>query len=57
MSCVFSDCVQDRPGTNAPLNFTVVGGWSVGYPSLISEVARDSVPEKAGLRVGDMVSS
>lgn len=45
----------DRPGTNAPLNFTVVGGWSVGYPNLISEVERDSAPEKAGLRVGDMI--
>ena len=47
--------LQDRAGTNSPLHFDVVGGWEVGYPIFVSAVEPDSIPEGAGLRVGDQV--
>lgn len=47
---------QDRAGTNSPLDFEVVGGWEVGHPIFIHKVEPKSLPEEAGLRVGDQVS-
>lgn len=46
---------MDRAGTNSPLHFDVVGGWEVGYPIFVSAVEPDSIPEGAGLRVGDQI--
>lgn len=48
--------LQDRAGTNSPLDFEVVGGWEVGQPIFVDKVEPNSIPEKAGLRVGDQVS-
>ena len=59
-SLVHSDFAPPSLGSSwyqSPLNFTVIGGWSVGYPILVSELEAGSDPEKAGLRVGDMVSA
>jgi len=47
---------QDRAGTNSPLSFEVVGGWELGHPIFVSTVEPNSIPERAGLRVGDQVS-
>ena len=51
----FHSSPQDRAGTNSPLNFEVVGGWEVGYPIFVSRVEPSSIPEMAGIRVGDQV--
>ena len=51
----FHSSPQDRAGTNSPLNFEVVGGWEVGYPIFVSRVEPSSIPELAGIRVGDQV--
>ena len=61
MSCipcqpVCSSASQDRAGTNSPLSFEVVGGWELGHPIFVSTVEPNSIPERAGLRVGDQVS-
>lgn len=53
--CVFLP-LQNRAGTNSPLNFAVVGGWEVGQPIFVHQIEPDSIPLKAGLRVGDQVS-
>ena len=60
LSCRHFPCVffiQDRAGTNSPLDFEVVGGAEVGQPIFIHKVVEKSVPEEAGLRVGDQVHS
>ena len=46
---------QDRAGTNSPLDFNVVGGWEVVNPIFVSKVEPHSIPDRAGLRVGDQV--
>lgn len=46
---------QDRAGTNSPLEFEVVGGWEVGHPIFVHNVEPQSLPDKAGLRLGDQV--
>ena len=46
---------QDRAGTNSPLDFNVVGGWEVAHPIFVSKVEPGSIPNRAGLRVGDQV--
>ena len=48
--------VQDRAGTNSPLDFEVVGGSEYSSDIFVASVKGDSMPEKAGLMVGDQVS-
>ena len=55
MLCVFMHPMQDRAGTNSPLDFEVVGGSEYGSDIFVASVKSDSIPEKAGLMVGDLV--
>ena len=34
----------------------MVGGWEVGHPIFVSAVEPNSIPDRAGVRVGDQVS-
>lgn len=45
----------DRDGVNAPLEFSVVGGWELSHPVFISEVTPGSKPDTSGLRKGDQI--
>ena len=47
--------LQDRAGTNSPLDFEVVGGSEYSSDIFVASVKVDSMPEKAGLMVGDQV--
>ena len=47
--------LQDRAGTNSPLDFEVVGGSGYGSEIFVASVKADSMPEAAGLTVGDQV--
>lgn len=49
-------CPQDRAGTNSPLDFEVVGGSEYGSEIFVASVKTESMPEAAGLLVGDQVS-
>ena len=33
----------------------MIGGWEIGQPVFVSKVEPNSLPEKAGLRVGDQI--
>ena len=46
---------QDRAGTNSPLDFEVVGGSEYGSEIFVASVKPESMPEAAGLLVGDLV--
>ena len=47
--------MQDRAGTNSPLDFEVVGGSEYGSEIFVASVKTESMPEAAGLLVGDQV--
>ena len=47
--------LQDRAGTNSPLDFEVVGGSEYGSEIFVASVKTESMPDKAGLLVGDQV--
>ncbi|KFM79646.1 Whirlin, partial [Stegodyphus mimosarum] len=40
---------------NAPLGFSIRGGWEHGTGVFISEVVPGSIAQKQGLRVGDQI--
>ena len=48
--------LQDRAGSNTPLDFEVVGGSEYGSEIFVASVRSESIPEKSGLMVGDQVS-
>ena len=60
-TCIHVLCVcvcvwlQDRAGTNSPLDFEVVGGLEYGSEIFVASVKSESMPDRAGLLVGDQV--
>jgi hypothetical protein len=46
---------MDRAGTNSPLDFEVVGGSEYASEIFVASVKPESMPEAAGLTVGDQI--